>query len=198
MAQKTKRNKRVPESTRFIMNINSFDEIGIVTLDGFHLAFLGIQPFNIAVLGTQGILGYIKKFRTVLEDTGNPEILCISSAQSYERNKSYLKGRVKDENVHPEIRKICQLDIEYLDNISLTMSTSRAFYLVYRFKNIDINAVNQAISENLSIVKDNGFYVHKSKKDELMRAFAIYWEQNTFLDDYPEFDGQQFLKEEEI
>jgi len=196
MTKSKPKSKKVSESTRQLINIDSFDDFGITTLNNQQLVFLSIQPFNVAVIGSERVLECVKNLQTVLEDIGNIQIVCLSSAQSYEQNKLYLKERAKDPNMHPRVQQLCQQDIDFLDKISLTMSTSRSFYFVIRFnKRMEKDSIYQQLLQYQAIIKEQGFQVKKSSKNELQKALAIYWEQNTYLDKYPEFDGEQFLQE---
>lgn len=194
---KAKKQKKISETTREMINLAGFDpDIGITTLGGWQLIFMQFQPFNVTVLGKDKMLENIRNLQTIFESTENIETLCLSSAQSYEKNKTYLKERSNDPDMHPQVRQLCQLDIEFLDNISLSMSTSRSFYFIFRFRHIDRDSIQQKITQYRAIIKEHGFQVQLAIKQELQKALAIYWEQNTHYDRYPEFDGEQFIMEE--
>lgn len=193
---KVKKAKKLSESTREMINLAGFEsDIGVTTLDSWQLVFMQFQPFNVTVLGKDKMLENIKNLQTIFESTENVETLCLSSAQSYEKNKAYLKERANDPNIHPQVRQLCQLDIEFLDNISLSMSTSRSFYFVFRFRRMDKDLIQQKVTQYRAIIREHGFHAQIAKKQELQKALAIYWEQNTHLDQYPEFDGEQFILE---
>ncbi len=200
MAKQNKKEKpkKISESTRELLNVAGFDnDIGIITLDSYHLVFLQFQPFNVTVLGKEKMLEYIRELQAIFESTENVETLCLSSAQSYEKNKAYLKERANTPDIHPQVKQLCQLDIEFLDNISLNMSTSRSFYFVFRFHRVtDRDTIQQKLLQYRGIIKEHGFHAQMAKKGELQKALGIYWEQNTHLDKYPEFDGEQYFTEE--
>lgn len=190
------KNKKVSESTRELINLALFEENGIATLQGRHLVFLEVQPFNVAVLGKVSVLDKISKLQSILTAVGNMEILCLSSSQSYEKNKAYLKSRSEDMSMNLAIREICQLEMEYLDNISLTMSTSRAFYFVLPFKKLEKDLIQQKVSQYTQVISEQGFTIKIATKQDLQKALAIYWEQNTHMEYYPDFDGEQYILEE--
>lgn len=190
-----KKSKNLSENTLQLLNIGSFDELGIQTLDTQQLIYLEVQPLNVAVSGNDRVLESIRNLQSVLENTTNLQVLCLSSSQSYEKNKQYLRERSEDESMDPNVRQLCYDDIEYLDELSLSMSTGRSFYFILPFHQGDLNQIRQQLAQSEAIIREQGFQIRHADKRDLQKALAIYWEQNTHLDQYPELDGEQFLME---
>lgn len=191
-----KKNKKVSDSTFELMSIKNIEQNYVVTPNMEYIVFFEIQPFNVAVIGRDEVLNKISSLQGVLTGIGNMEILCLSSSQSYEKNKRYLKERSEDMTMHPSVREMAQLEAEYLDNISLTMSTSRDFYFVVRFKKNEFDIMEQKISQYSRLISDKDFSVKLVEKKYIKKSLAVYWEQNAYSVQFPDFDGEEFAQEE--
>lgn len=161
---------------------------------GEKLGFLLITPVNLNVLSKVNIKSRITKLTTVLETLGTITFCCLNSAQSYDSNKHYL-SKLKDQETNDTLRKLDEEDIRFFDRIQITMATSREFVAVFRFSAKEsLEHVSEVLRTAYGVFKDNGMIVRQAEETDIKRLLAIYLEQNIFDTDYPDFDGERYVK----
>ena len=129
----------------------------------------------------------------VLSSVPDIEICCTDSTECFDDNKSYLKARLDVED-NPKVRKLIKKDIDYLDNIQLEMSTARQFLFTARVKGLKEKQIFDTANRIEKIISEQGFEVHRLKKDEIKRYLAIYFEASMEGDHIPDVDGEQWYE----
>lgn len=168
----------------------------IETNDGWTLVYMIIQPYNVSVLGNGDIIERIHALKNVLEITADLEFLCLCSAQSYEDNKRYYRKRA-DDTSNPIVRQLLLEDAGNLDDINVSMATSREFVLGLRIRTSAPKEEKQhQVARSIQTIKEQRFIAHVTNSRELRRIFAIYFAQDVFTENFPDFDGAQYMEEE--
>lgn len=189
--------KKVSAKTEELLNLKEFDEKhGILTNDGFRLIYLIVSPYNVPVLGSAAVLTKIRNLQNVLVAVGGMEFLCLGSVQSYDENKQFLARRMEEEISRPIIQNLCQQDIDFFNEISVTMSTNREFLFEFRYRNEKPEQIEQNLSQSLLIIREQGFTVRIASKEDLKKTLAVYWEQNVYTSVFPDIDGGQYIESE--
>ena len=192
-------------SVQDFIDIERITDNGIITaLKKSQVSIIIIEPVNIGVLSKSAVESRVMGMQNVIQSILQPNnntatfsIMAIDSTQSYESNKEYLKKLSEQETI-PKLQQLDELDINYLDNIHLSMATSREFMIVLKFykettpqqKELYIHKVIQTSSEHL-------FTVRLADKKRIKKLLAIYYAQANFEEELPDYDGQQFIKEGE-
>lgn len=178
-------------SVQELINIDSFRRNGIKTRDGFYLTYFFIEPYNLAVLGFQAVKAKIRQLQSIMEAVGKIEMLCVPSSQSYDNNIEYLISQMRKET-SSVVKELIQAEIEYLEETSINMSTSRDFFFILRFRNEGEKQIDIAVNQYLQLIQENGLNVRKASESELKRIFAIYYSGNIYDTQFYDFDGQEF------
>jgi len=188
-----KKQKASPR-TQTLINLDRFDKYnGFHTLDDNHIVYMIIQPVKVSILGKNDLLGKINDLQNVLETIGGCEIIVLSAVQSFESNKQNLR-RCMENASNAAILTLCQKDIEEFDNLSSSNSTNREFIFSFSFpKNTDRDTLSVRLSEYSSIIYNNGFNARLATKDDIKRTLGLYYSQDIYTVDFPDFDGAQYL-----
>ena len=180
------------------MNVRKFLEISAVknnyllTVNNQEQYFLKCSPFNISIMSEVTIENLEDSLSEILSAIPKVEIIGLDGSQSYEDNKIYLNSLAESET-NSKIEEIDRNDIRYLDNIKLSMATSRNFYIrINCSANESEAAKTKKINEALQIMRENGFEVELADKKELKKMLSIYLERNVFEENFPDYDGQQY------
>ena len=210
MASKTKKTKM--RNTRQLnremkkndMNVRKFLEIEavknnhILTVNKQEQYYIKCSPFNISIMSEKAIEGLEDCFAEILSAIPHAEIICLNGSQSYEDNKQYLSSLLESET-NAAVRELDEKDIEYLDNIKLSMATSRNFLIRLNCNSSESEAEkSKKINDALQIMREQGYEVELSDKKELKKMLAIYLEQNVYDENFPDYDGQQFGITEDV
>lgn len=126
--------KRKGRSVQELIGIQTFTRYGLATNKG-ELIFYLVSPTNISVLSSVNIEIKIRHLMMVLSAIPNIEIACTDSCECFDDNKSYLQGRL-DEEQNAKVRKILKKDVEMLDHMQTEMATARQFLFILRCKNM--------------------------------------------------------------
>lgn len=169
----------------------------VQTEHGDLLVYILIQPDNISVLGSGVVLEHIRNLQNILQDTAELELLCLSSAQSYEENKRCYRRLAARTAANSIIAELCAREIEYLDEINLNMSTSREFAVILRFAGRPLDEVRHAVMQFMQLLREHRFHVHIAQGDEIKRMLSIYYVQDIYSDTVPDTDGEQYYEEAE-
>lgn len=193
MATKEKQQKRKKgRSVQNLIGIKTFTKYGLATNKG-ELLFYLVSPTNISVLSYANIEIKIRHLMMVLSAIPDIEITCTDSSECFDDNKSYLRDRLLEEN-NSKVRKIIKKDIDFLDHIQMEMATARQFLFIARLKNIKDKQTFDAANRIEKIISEQGFEMHRMKKNEIKRFLALYFEASMNGEQMPDTDGECFLR----
>lgn len=186
------------------MNVQKFLEIDkvksnyILTTTKQEQYYIKVTPFNISIMSEVTIEANEENFSEILSAIPHAEIICVNGSQSYEENKVYLSSLAEIED-NEAVRELDNKDVQHLDNIKLSMATSRSFYIRLNCNAYDSESdKSKKINDAMQILRERGFEVELADKNELKKMLAIYLEQNVFDEEFPDFDGQQYGISEEV
>ena len=108
---------------------------------------------------------------------------------SYEDNKEYLLQRMQQEN-NPVICRLCEQDIQYLDDIQQEMATARDFYILLRLQEGEKQHPERQQLEKA--LKEQGFEAGAASHEDVKRMLALYYTQHP-VDHTDEIDGGRWL-----
>ena len=201
--QKNPKTKKAALSTQQILNIRQFvplhvngDAYAIEGDDGRLYVYLMLRPDNISVLGRGEILSKIRNLQNIIENLPDMQTLCVSSTQSYENNKRYYRQLAKSAR-NPIISRLCLKEIEHMDEINISMSTSREFMFLLNFPAGQFEEARHGTMQAVQLIREQHYSVHIADKETLKRLFSIYYVGDIYSDSIPEKDGQQYAREEE-
>ena len=179
--QKNPKTKKAALSTQQILNIRQFvplhvndDAYAIEGDDGRLYVYLMLRPDNISVLGRGEILSKIRNLQNIIENLPDMQTLCVSSTQSYENNKRYYRQLAKSAR-NPIITRLCLKEIEHMDEINLSMSTSREFVILLNYPAKQFEEARHSIVQAVQLIREQHYTVHIADKSELKRLFSIYY-----------------------
>ena len=197
--QKNPKTKKAALSTQQILNIRQFvplhvngDAYAIEGDDGRLYVYLMLRPDNISVLGRGEILSKIRNLQNIIENLPDMQTLCVSSTQSYENNKRYYRQLAKSAR-NPIITRLCLKEIEHMDEINLSMSTSREFVILLNYPAKQFEEARHSIVQAVQQIREQHYTVHIADKSELKRLFSIYYVGDIYSEEIPELDGQQYI-----
>lgn len=183
---------RKKSSVRQLIGAASIEDCCLVNYSGAKTGFLIISPVNLNVLSRPMIQSLVDNLAKSVIEIGSSELLCINSAQSYERNKHILNQCILREQ-NEALKRIDRQDIEFLDDIQVRMATSREFLLILRFTAKESTSqVISALEKVRQIFTSNGFLVTPAEKHAVKRMLAIYFEQNIYEEEMQDFDGERY------
>lgn len=189
--QKRKRGRSVQE----LMGMKTFTKYGLATGRG-ELLFYQVSPTNISVLSHTNIEIKIRHLMAVLSAIPDIEITCTDASECFDDNKAYLHRRFEEES-NPQVRKIIQKDIDFLDHIQMEMATARQFLFIARLKERKDKQVFDTANRIEKIISEQEFEVQRMKKPGIKRFLALYFEASMNGEQMPDIDGEQFYKAEE-
>ncbi len=188
-----RRKKKEVQTTLQLMDIKEIDQSSVITPDGQRISFILITPVNMSVLSDEVVAGRISALANILTSIENLQILCLNASQSYEKNKEHLAAQMKTET-NEVLAELDRKDIEYLDDIRISMATGREFAFAVRFKkNIGRPQQEQTLKRLLLILLEAGFTARIAEEQELKGILAIYFAQDIYNDYWPDFDGEEIL-----
>ena len=189
--QKKKKGRSVQE----LLGIKTFTKYGLAV--GRHeLLFYLVSPTNISVLSHANIEIKIRHLMMVLSAIPDIEITCTDSSECFDDNKSYLHGRLSEEQ-NPKVRKIIKKDIDFLDHIQMEMATARQFLFIARLKNVKDKQAFDAANRIEKTISEQGFEVRRMRKADIKRFLALYFEASMNGEAMPDGDGEQFFEVDE-
>ena len=193
MAAKEKQQKKKKgRSTQELIGIKTFTKYGLATNKG-ELLFYLVAPTNISVLSHTNIEIKIRHLMMVLSAIPDIEITCTDSSECFDDNKSYLNGRLSEEQ-NPKVRKIIKKDIEFLDHIQMEMATARQFLFIARLKDRKDKQTFEAANRIEKTISEQGFEVRRMKKTDIKRFLALYFDASMNGEQMPDIDGEQFYE----
>ncbi len=182
------------KSTRELIGLQSVTGFSLQTSHA-GLVFFLIKPTNITVLSAANIAGKVQALLSVLKGLAEVELMCLNSKENFDANKAYLQSRMEEE-FNPVIRKLLEQDSKRLDQMQIHTATAREFVMVIRLKPDTDEDVFPHLSRVEKAIKEAGFTVKRADKADLMRILSVYFEQNVTTEQYEDFDGQRWLREE--
>ena len=184
------------QGTRHMLKMADVGENCVVTPFGERLAFLVITPVNMAVLSNALVGERIDSLTNVLKTLEEADLLCVNSTQSFQSNKDYITKLMENET-NDIVQMLDEKDILFLDEIRINMATSREFLVRLRFKrDVQYQLMDTDIKRTQQLFKEYGFECQIADREELKRTLAIYFAQNIYEDDIPDYDGQPYLEEQ--
>jgi hypothetical protein len=189
--RKEKRAAKQKQSTRQLLGIDNITDYSLSTGHG-ELVFFIIKPTNISVLSDTSIAARIYALMTVLKGMTELEMLCINSRENFEENKRYLKQRIESESITP-IRQLLEQDLINLDRLQIQMATAREFLIIIRLRNEKETEIFPYLSRIEKSLKDQGFTVRRSDRDDLKRLLGVYFEQNITTEKFEDYDGERWV-----
>lgn len=193
MAAKEKQQKKKKgRSVQDFIGIKTFTKYGLATNKG-ELLFYLVAPTNISVLSHTNIEIKIRHLMMVLSAIPDIEITCTDSSECFDDNKSYLNGRLSEEQ-NPKVRKIIKKDIEFLDHIQMEMATARQFLFIARLKDRKDKQTFEATNRIEKTISEQGFEVRRMKKTDIKRFLALYFDASMNGEQMPDIDGEQFYE----
>ena len=182
-------------SVQDLLGIKTFTRYGLSTTGG-ELVFYLVSPTNISVLSSTSIEIKVRHLMMLLSAYPDIEIVCTDSRECFDDNKAFLVGRLHEEQ-NPQVRKLLKMDVEFLDHAQAEMSTARQFLFLMRCKGLKAEQVFEASNRVEKTISEQGFEVHRMKKNEIKRFLAIFFEASMSGDSMPDGDGEQFFEEDE-
>lgn len=182
-------------TTQELLGVQTFTKYGLATKSG-ELLFYAVAPTNISVLSHANVEIKIRRLMTALSAIPSVEILCTDSCECFDENKAYLQARLQEE-VNPQVRRLLQKDVEFLDRAQAEMSTARQFLFVLRCKDRKPEQVFQLANRTEKLLSEQGFEVRRMTKDDIKRFLAIYFGAGMNGERMPDVDGEQFFAWEE-
>lgn len=184
--------KKKGRSVQDLIGIKTFTKYGLATNKG-ELLFYLVSPTNISVLSHVNIEIKIRHLMMVLSAIPDIEITCTDSSECFDDNKSYLSGRLSEEQ-NPKVRKIIKKDIDFLDHIQMEMATARQFLFIARLKARQDKQTFEAANRIEKTISEQGFEVQRMKKADIKRFLALYFEASMNGEQMPDIDGEQFYE----
>lgn len=182
------------ESTKEFIGIDRVLEHGIVTNKKEEIIYLLIKPCNISVMTEQSIRARIYGLMTVLKGVTELEMMCLSSRESFDENRAFLRRRLEEEN-NMAVRKLLMEDLASLDQMQSQMANSREFLLLFRPKEKTKAERELSIQRVEKMLSDQGFFVKLAEENDVKRILAVYYEQNVTTEKYEDYDGQRWMME---
>lgn len=171
------------------MGIREITDSGIRIGQNTELLFFHLRPVNVAVLPSSVLAAKVAALADVLKSISSLEILCLNAAESYEDNKQYLLQRMQQED-NPVICRLCEQDIQYLDDIQQEMATARDFYILLRLREGEKQHLERQQLERT--LKEHGFEASVASREDVKRMLALYYIQYP-MDQMDAVDGGRWL-----
>lgn len=188
----TKKERKQGESTRQLIGAKSITDYSVVTYSKGELVLFMIKPNNISVLSENSINARIYALMTVLKGVAEIELCCLSSKESFDDNKRYLKKRLEQED-NMTVRKLLEKDLKFLDQIQLQMATAREFLIIIRYRKETQTEIFQSINRIGNVLKEQGFEGKRADREDIKRIMAVYFEQNVAQDEYQDYNGERWV-----
>lgn len=192
MKKEKPQKKKKGRSVQDLIGIKTFTKYGLATNKG-ELLFYLVSPTNISVLSHTNIEIKIRHLMMVLSAIPDIEITCTDSSECFDDNKSYLSGRLSEEQ-NPKVQKIIKKDIGFLDQIQMEMATARQFLFIARLKDRKDKQTFEAANRIEKTISEQGFEVRRMKKSDIKRFLALYFEASMNGEQMPDIDGEQFYE----
>ncbi len=193
---KERKKKKNGTSVQGLLGIQGFSDYGISTVDGEMLLFV-VAPTNISVLSALSVEIKIWQLTVVLSALPDIGIACLDAAECFDDNKAYLLRRAEEEQ-NDKVRALLQKDRVFLDGIQTELSTARQFLFVMHCKPMKPQQVFTLANQVQKVIAEQGFDVHRMKKEEIKRFMALYFDASLYGETMPDVDGEQYFDLEKV
>lgn len=190
-----KKVKRKGRSVQDLLGIKTFTKLGL-QVGKDELVFFSVQPINISVLSYENIEIKIRHLMMVLSAVPDVEISCTDSCECFDGNKAYINERIEEEQ-NEKIKKLLRKDYEFLDEIQSDTATARQFVFVVRCKGTKYEQNRTVANRVEKIISEQGFDIDRLDKSQIKRFLAIYFGATKNGDNIPDYDGLQYVKDDE-
>lgn len=190
-----KKLKRKGRSVQDLLEIKTFTKNGL-QVGKDELIFFSVQPINISVLSHENIEIKIRHLMMVLSAVPDIEISCTDSSECFDSNKAYINDRIEEEQ-NDKIKKLLKKDYDFLDEIQSDTATARQFVFVVRCKGTKYEQNRTVANRVEKIISEQGFDISRLDKVQLKRFLAIYFGASKNGENIPDYDGVQYMKENE-
>jgi len=174
------------------MSIEGFGKYGLRTGKS-ELAFFSVQPTNISVLSAENIDIRIHHLMMLLSLVPELELICIDSCECFDGNKQNIRRRLGKED-NPDVRKILEADLAFLDQIQTEMSTARQFLFCIRCRNLKDEQIFQLINRVSKVISEHGFEAKRMAKPDIKRMLAVYFETSMNGDAISDIEGEDYVE----
>ena len=100
----------------------------------------------------------------------------------------YFLERIQQED-NPAVQRLCEQDIQYLDDIQRDMATAREFYVVLRQQ---VDGDRNEARRLEKVLKEQGFEAEAATLDDLRRLLAVYYTQQP-IGSLDSIDGERWV-----
>lgn len=190
-----KKVKRKGRSVQDLLGIKTFTKLGL-QVGKDELVFFSVQPINISVLSHENIEIKICHLMMVLSAVPDVEISCTDSCECFDGNKAYINERIEEEQ-NDKIKKLLRKDYEFLDEIQSDTATARQFVFVVRCKGTKYEQNRTVANRVEKIISEQGFDIDRLDKSQIKRFLAIYFGASKNGENIPDYDGLQYVKDDE-
>lgn len=189
---KEKKNAKQRQVTRQLIGTKEVMDYCLNTYRSDRLVYFMIKPTNISVLSEESISARVYALMTVLKGLAELEFLCLNSRESYEDNKRFLRSRMEQED-NVAVRKLLELDLIHLDRIQVQMATAREFLVIIRLRNEKESEIFPFLNRIEKTLREQGFIAKQSRKEDIKRILAVYFEQNVTSEKFEDYDGERWM-----
>lgn len=190
-----KKVKRKGRSVQDLLGIKTFTKLGL-QVGKDELVFFSVQPINISVLSHENIEIKIRHLMMVLSAVPDVEISCTDSCECFDGNKAYINERIEEEQ-NEKIKKLLRKDYGFLDEIQSDTATARQFVFVVRCKGTKYEQNRTVANRVEKIISEQGFDIDRLDKSQIKRFLAIYFGASKNGENIPDYDGLQYVKDDE-
>ena len=182
------------QSTRQLMGITEVTEHGVRTPSGDLVYFL-VKPDNLSVLSSEGIRARVTALTNLLRGQDGLHIMALDSRESFQSNKDWYRQRIEQEE-NPALRELLRQDMEELDAIQASTSSTREFVFALPLDQKNGEDVNSQVTRLEKSIQDAGFRVRAAQAQDVKRILACYYEQDVAAERFENFDGERAVTED--
>lgn len=182
------------QSTRQLMGITEVTEHGVRTTSGDLVYFL-VKPDNLSVLSPEGIRARVAALTNLLRGQDGLHIMALDSRESFQSNKDWYRQRIEQEE-NPALRELLRQDMEGLDAIQASTSSTREFVFALPLDQRNGEDVNSQVTRLEKNIQDAGFRVRMAQAQDVKRILACYYEQDVAAECFENFDGERAVTED--
>ena len=179
---------RQQQSTRQLMGITRITEHGVSTPNGDYVFFL-IRPDNLSVLSEEAIRRRIGNLANLISNRDEVTLLALDSHASFQNNKLFYQARMEEET-EPAIRRLLQLDLEYLDEIQASSASKREFVIALRVTEKEGHDPVVLHQMEKSISNEN-IPVRLAEREDIKRLLSVYYLNDAAVTAVEDVDGEQ-------
>lgn len=180
--------RRQQQSTRQLMGITRITEHGVSTPNGDYVFFL-IRPDNLSVLSEEAIRQRVGNLANLISNRDEVTLMALDSRASFQNNKLFYQARLEEET-EPAIRRLLQLDLEYLDEIQASSASKREFVIALRVTEKEGHDPVVLHQMEKSISNEN-IPVRLAEREDIKRLLSVYYLNDAAVTAVEDVDGEQ-------